>query len=72
MSADEDFFASFRPVPPGPAEHFWRLDGVRARCTRCGMAVVARLSQLQPGHAVHSEVRIEGSGELYRGSRCRR
>lgn len=68
-----DFFDSFVPVAPGPREHDWRMEGAtRARCTRCGMAVVARLSQTQPGHAVHAEVRIEGSGELYRGSRCRR
>lgn len=70
MSDDEDFFASFRPVPPGPAEHFWRLDGVRARCDRCGMVLIARVRQLQPGHTPLAELIVERSGTLYRAQRC--
>lgn len=52
MSSDDaDFYASFEPVPPGPRDHFWRVDGAVAVCTRCGISMRAVLTQLQAGYA---------------------
>lgn len=62
-----DWADDFKPVPPGPLEHFWRLS-VReghAECSRCGLQLRATLTQFQTGHAVSSETVLAETGVRY-------
>lgn len=67
VESSEDFFASFKPVPPAKGEHEWSLRATltRAECVRCRLMVDARLSQLQAGHAVSAELVLVSTGERY-------
>ena len=61
VESSEDFFASFKPVPPAKGQHEWRkLGSDRAGCFRCGLMLYATLSQLQAGHAVGAELTLPG------------
>lgn len=70
--SDEDFFDSFKPVPPGEGEHYWTTTGSAARCTRCGLRLVPRLTQLQVGYVPTVALEVADSGERWPSPKHRR
>ena len=70
MTLGEDL-AAFAAVPPSKGQHEWsiRATCTRAECVRCRLMVDARLSQLQPGYAVHAELVLVSTGERYNAAK---